>query len=118
MKRSVLVLAAFVASSLTAAPASAQEVQYWGLWGTTERGLIHLQGQYYTIGKGDEITGLGTVQEVTAEMLVVERALTGAEQQGLTEQGRLVPDVEVRRIPNLGNRLAVPMMRGTPGPWR
>jgi hypothetical protein len=112
MKRSVLVLAAFVASSLTAAPAPAQEVQYWGLWGTTARGLIYLQGQYYTIGKGDEIGGLGSVQEVTADTLIVERALTGVEQQALTKQGRVVPDVEIRRIPNVGNRLAIPLKHG------
>lgn len=117
MKRNVLA-SAFIVSSLTATPALAQEVQYWGLWQSTERGLIRFQDEYYTVGKGDEIPGLGNVQQVTAEMLVVRRTLTGAEQQGLTEQGRVVPDVETRRIPNLANRLGPPLVRGIPGPWR
>ena len=118
MKRNILVLAGFGASLLTAAPSSAQEVQYWGLWQSTERGLIRLQDRYYTVGKGDEIPGLGNVEEVTAEQLIVRRPLTAAEQQGLAAQGRVVPDVETRRIPNLGNRVAPPLTRDAPAPAR
>jgi hypothetical protein len=118
MKRNVLVSAAFVALSLTAAPAPAQEVQYWGLWQSTERGLIRLQDEYYTVGKGDEIPGFGTVQQATDDMLTVRRTLTEAERQRLAEQGRVAPDTETRRIPNLTNRVGPPLMRGTPGPWR
>ena len=117
-RKQLLVVAGFLSSSITTAPAAALEVQYWGLWQNTERGLIRLQGEYYTIGKGDEIPGLGSVEQVSADMLVVERPLTSAERQGLAEQGRVVPDVEIRRIPNLANRVGSPLGRGIPGPWR
>jgi hypothetical protein len=118
MKRNVLAVVAFVALSLTPAPAPAQEVQYWGLWQSTERGLIRFQGEYYTVGKGDEIPGFGNVQQVTDDMLIVRRTLTEPDRQGLAEQGRVVPDTETRRIPSLTNRVDPPLMRGTPGPWR
>jgi hypothetical protein len=116
MKQTMLVLAALAGSLLAAAPSIGQEVRYWGLWQGTERGLIQLQGQYYTVGQGDEIPGLGSVQEVTAESLAVRRSLTAAEQRGLAEQGRVVPDVETRHIPNLTNRIAPPLTQGVPRP--
>jgi hypothetical protein len=120
VNRNILVLAGLglAASLLTAAAAPAPEVQYWGLWSGTERGLIRLQDQYYTVGKGNEIPGLGRVEDVTPETLVVRRALTDAEQQGLAGQGRVIPDVETRRIPNLTNQVAPPLTPGANPPSR
>jgi hypothetical protein len=116
VKQNILLLAAFSASLLTAAPAPAHEVQYWGLWQGTERGLIRFQDHYDTVGKGDEIPGLGTVEDVTNEALVVRRALTAEERHGLAGQGRVVPDVQTRRIPNLANRVAPPLAPDAPAP--
>ena len=118
MIRNLLALATLVTSLVTAASAAAQEVQYWGPWPGTERGLIRFQDQYYTVGTGDDIPGVGTVQRVTSETLVVRRMLTEGERHGLAEQGRVVPEAETRRIPNLANRVRPPLMRGVPGPLR
>ena len=114
MKPNTVMLAVLAASLLTATPTLAQEVQYWGLSRSTERGLVRLRDGYHTVGKGDEIPGLGKVEEVTAEMLVVRRTLTAAERQSLAAQGRVVPDVETRRLPNLANRVTPPLSGGTP----
>jgi hypothetical protein len=118
VKQSILPLAAFSASLLTASPAPAQEVQYWGVWQGTDRGLIRFQDRYDTLGKGDEIPGLGTVEDVTPEVLVLRRALTAAERDGLAGQGRVVPDVQTRRIPNLASRVAPPLTHDAPAPSR
>lgn len=118
MKQSILALAACSASLLIAVPAPAQEVQYWGVWQGTDRGLIRLQDRYDTVGKGDEIPGLGTVEDITPEVLVVRRSLTAAERHGLAGQGRVVPDVQTRRIPNLATRVAPPLTHDAPAPSR
>ncbi|HXJ80191.1 MAG TPA: hypothetical protein VMS64_16100 [Candidatus Methylomirabilis sp.] len=113
MKRNILAMAGLV-SLLTAAPTSAQELQYWGLWQSPGRGLIRLQGQYYTIDKGDEIPGFGKVEDVTPEMLIVRRTLTAEEKDDLETQGRIAPDVQTRRVPNMGSRVAPPLIPNTP----
>src|SRR5262249_46245598 len=75
VKQIMLVVAAVGAALLTAVATLAQtsdpEIQYWGLWQGSDRGVIRLQDQYYTIGKGDQIPGVGTVQDFTNEALIV-----------------------------------------------
>lgn len=87
---------------LTSRPLEAQELRYWGqVTGAERRGWIERQGRYSEVSEGDEIPGLGTVQEVRDDVLVVARTLTDSEKQSLRDQGLEVVDVKVSLVPNL-----------------
>ena len=122
MKRNMLVVAAVGASLLTAVATLAQTsdpaIQYWGLWQGSDRGVIRLQDQYYTIGKGDQIPGVGTVQDFTNEALIVERLFTPQEKEDMEAKGQKPIDGQIRRIPNLGSRLGPSLLRPIPAPTR
>jgi acyl-coenzyme A thioesterase PaaI-like protein len=106
MKVKTLMLTALAAALLAAAGAHAQEVRYWGrVQGNAARGLIDLHGQYYSVGEGDEIPGVGRVKQVTDEALIVEQTLTEAEKDHLAAQGLAVYDAKERRIQNLSGSL-------------
>ena len=105
MKRMRLLTLAAVAL-LAAPPLGAQELHYWGkVTGAEKRGWIERQGQHVDVGEGDEIPGVGIVQEVRDEVLVVRRTLTDDEKQRLRVQGLEVVDVKVSIVPNLWRRV-------------
>ncbi|HEV8640561.1 MAG TPA: hypothetical protein VGV13_05635 [Methylomirabilota bacterium] len=91
---------------LAAPPLGAQELHYWGqVTGVERRGWIERQGQHADVGEGDEIPGVGVVQEVRDDVLVVRRTLTDDEKQRLRVQGQEVVDVKVSIVPNLWRRV-------------
>jgi hypothetical protein len=69
---------------------------------------VEVHGRVYRLRAGDAIPGLGRVQAVTDQALVVQRVLGEAEKQARAASGTLAPDVLELRVPLMAPELAAP----------
>lgn len=103
MKTRAVIVGVMAAWLLSVSALEAQELRYWGKASGARTGRIELQpGQYYEVKEGDEIPGWGRVKEIGDRSLIVEQALTEADQESLRRQGMLayeVLEIKILRTP-------------------
>ena|SRR5215831_19205549 len=115
MRRIMLVVALLAGSASVAGPTPAADILYLGkVPGQEAQGLIRFEGQDHAVAKGDEIPGIGTVDKVMDDVLVVVRRLSEEEKQRVSSEGGAVHDVEERHIVNVSRFLDMSHYPATP----
>ena len=102
MRRTMLILALLAGSAAVAGPTPAPDILYLGkVQGQEAQGLIRFEGRDQAVAEGDEIPGVGTVDKVMDDVLIVVRRLSEEEKQRVRSEGGAVHDVEERHIVNV-----------------
>lgn len=105
MSRIMLIAGVLAVGLAPASPGDADELRYWGKQAGATTGWVEMEsGQYHEVRQGTEISGLGTVKEISDSYLVVERARTEEEKNQSREAGALVYDIVEIVIPREGLR--------------
>jgi UDP-glucose 4-epimerase len=86
-------------------PADAQELRYLGKLSGQESGWIQISGKDYEVSEGTLIPGWGTVKQITEAHLVIDKALSEGEKEGLRIQGGAVYDVLQIFVPHKALRV-------------
>jgi hypothetical protein len=99
---SISFLAFLLASTSLVYP---QELHYLGKSRGQETGWIQISGKDYEISEGFLIPGWGTVRQITETHLVLDKALSEEDKEGLRLQGGTVYDILQIHIPHKALRV-------------
>jgi hypothetical protein len=87
-RRTVVAIVIGTVLGVSAVPARAQNLKYWGKRPGAPTGIVETApGQRVEVNLGDEIPGWGRVKEIRDRDLIVERDLSDEEKVGLQSQG-------------------------------